>query len=180
MPIAVCAVTSASPIHTHTHTLSLSRSLPLSAGGCAINNHQSTTPIFTLSFLPILSNSCADYLSAINLAAPERQWAFSGSLSLFSFPIFRSFLALGCLWQPCASPLNLSKGLPTLFHPKHPPSTVQRTSPTDVTTSPWHPAAHMFRTHPTSKNLRTLSIGHQSASWKMKLTWPATSSISRP
>jgi len=71
VPIAVCAVMSASPIHTH--TLSLSLSLPLSAGGRAINNRQSATPVFTLSFLPILSNSRADYPSAINLAAPERQ-----------------------------------------------------------------------------------------------------------
>jgi len=74
VPIAVCAVTSASPIHTHTHThthtlslsLSLSLSLPLSASSCAINNCQSATPVFTLSFLPILLNSRTDYLSAIN------------------------------------------------------------------------------------------------------------------
>jgi len=54
-----------SHIHTHTLSLSLSLSLLLSAGSCVINNRQSTTPIFALSFLPILSNSCTDYLSAI-------------------------------------------------------------------------------------------------------------------
>jgi len=51
--------------HSHTLSLSLSLSLPLSAGSHVINNRQSATPVFTLSFLPILLNSCADYLSAI-------------------------------------------------------------------------------------------------------------------
>ena len=90
--------------HTHTHTLSLSRSLSLSLRQWD-NNHahrpsSSTVRVLTLGHrseidLITLSNSRADSNSAIQLAAPVRQWAFSSLLSHSPISLLQSFPCLG-------------------------------------------------------------------------------------
>ena len=107
---------SLSHTHTHTHTLSLSLSLSLWQWD---NNHahrpsSCTACILTLGRrseidLITLSNSRADSNSAIQLAAPVRQWAFSSSLSHFSFYFSNSSL-------PLATPfISSAIGLPRAF-----------------------------------------------------------------
>ena len=83
--------------HTHTYTLSLSLQQ-------WDNNHthcplSSTVHVLTLGhcldFILSLLNSCTDPNSAIQLAAPVRQWAFSSLLSHSPISLLQSFPCLG-------------------------------------------------------------------------------------
>ena len=91
---------------THTHSLSLSLSLALSLSLRQWdNNHahrpsSSTARVLTLGRrseidLITLLNSRVDSNSAIQLAAPVRQWAFSSSLSHSPISLLQSFPCLG-------------------------------------------------------------------------------------